>query len=1000
MRRAGMRIFPFAFAGLIAASAALADATAQTSRANVVVTSIPAGRLDDALLMLAAEADVSIAFDATLIGERRTRGVATPVPLRQALDQLLSGTGLMYKFSAQGDVSVLAAPRPLEPLSAPPAVFDPSLSSDTVIVTGYRDGLDRAEARKRRYDGLVEVISADAVGKLPDANIADALDRLPSVYRISDQGEGRYLSLRGISEVLDKVTLNGVTIAASDTDGRSGRAAPLDVLSASAVSDVEIHSVITPDRDPSAIGGLIDVRTPTAHDFQERIAYLTAEIGAADSGEMRDIHAVRGAYSDTFGPDNAFGIYVGGEHWVREYLSPFYDNAEVVPSSSGTAGLYPDRVILGASSGRRERTSLTAALDWRGSDEDALWFRVFTADYNDEEVRPEFLLYRRDALSASAPDAFSWRGVRVRTETRHELQERPVRQYVLGGRWTLNDDWTLEASINRTSAEERNPLLNYYETLGDIDPLNAASPDIGRFRIVDGRATPDGDLAAADGRSIFDGSFQKLFRIRRITSEVREDIDTQQVDLHRQGFIGETPLSIQFGAKHLSRVKSVDDADNRYNFTGSETLANPALGRSISDYRWGGPYPLVPDVDFSFGNPAGLEALFSSRPDLFVFDAMSSRANSVEDDYRIRETIWSGYAMASLDLTSALRLTLGARVERTNVHATANAFVASVSASGFNPGDNPSASLPFAQNDILPTSGERSYTNVSPAVLAKWDDGGDWVFRASLTHTFARPDYVDLAPISTLSVSVTRDPATAAPVFNAMNETGNPMLRPIESQNWDVSGQYNLPGGLGWLSLAGFYKSLDSLLFEMEEQGANVAFAGARFDSYTTVTMSNVGHGHVSGIEMGGRYDFLDAPAPFDGFGILANAAFIDSSISTPTLPGSRPLVNQADLIYATQLYYEADGFQARLAYDYQGRAARSHEWSTPTGNNFREPLSRLDLKIIVDLDDNWRATLSGTNLTNTAFRNNRSTDPQLVGTGPGYEIYGREYRLSLTRRW
>lgn len=1000
MRRAGMRIFPLALAGLIAASAALAQAAAQTSGVNVVISPIPPGRLDEALLTLAAKADVSIAFDAELIGERRTRGVVSPVPLRQALDQLLSGTGLMYKLSARGDVSVRAAPRPLEPLSAPPAVFDPSPSSETVIVTGYRDGLDRAEARKRRYDGLVEVVSADAVGKLPDANIADALDRLPSVYRISDQGEGRYLSLRGISEVLDKVTLNGVTIAASDTDGRSGRAAPLDVLSASAVSDVEIHSVITPDRDPSAIGGLIDMRTPTAHDFNERIAYLTAEIGAADSGEMRDIHAVRGAYSDTFGPDNAFGIYVGGEHWVREYLSPFYDNAEVAPSSSGAAGLFPDRIILGASSGRRERTSLTAALDWRGGDDNALWFRAFAADYNDEEVRPEFLLYRRDNLSAKAPDAFSWRGVRVRTETRHELQERPVRQYVLGGRWTLNDDWTLEASVNQTSAEERNPLLNYYETLGDIDPLNASSPDIGRFHIVDGRAMPDGDLTAPDGRSIFDGSFQKLFRIRRITSEVREDIDTQQIDLHRRGVINGTPFSIQFGAKHLARVKSVDDADNRYNFIGGETLANPALSQTISDYGWGGSYPLVPDIDFSFGDPSGLEALFSSRPDLFVFDAASSRANSVEDDYRIREIIWSGYAMGSLDLTPALRLTVGARVERTDVHAAANAFVASVLTSDFNPDDSPSASLPFAQNDILPTSGERSYTNVSPAVLAKWDDGGDWVFRTSLTHTFARPDYVDLAPISTLSVSVVRDPATAAPTFSATNETGNPLLRPIESQNWDVSGQYYLPGDVGWVSVAGFYKSLDGILFETKERRSNVAFAGAQFDNYVTVTMANVGSGHVSGIEVAGRYDFLDAPAPFDGFGVLANAAFIDSSISTATLPGTRPLVNQADLIYAAQLYYEAPGFQARLAYDYQGRAARSHEWSTPTGNNFREPLSRLDLKIVVDLDDNWRATLSGINLTNAPFRNNRSTAPELVGTGPGYEVYGREYRLSLTRRW
>lgn len=989
-----MRIFPLALAGLLA-MAAHAPAAAQAP-GSVVVDPIPAGRLDDALLTLASEAGISIAFDSALIGDRRTRGISVRTPLRQALDQLLGGTGLMYRLSASGDVAVMAAPRPIEPLSAPPVPAGPPPSTDTVVVQGYRDSLDRAEVRKRSYDGLVEVMSADAAGKLPDANIADALDRLPSVYRIADQGEGRYLSLRGISEVLDKVTLNGVTIAASDTDGRSGRAAPLDVLSASAVSDVEIHSVITPDRDSSAIGGLIDVRTPTAHDFQSRAAYLTAELGMVDSSEGRDIHAVRGAYSDTFGPDKAFGIYVGGEHWVREYLSSFYDNAEVVQSSSGIAGYYPDRILLGASSGRRERASFTAALDWRGVNDDALWLRVFGADYNDEELRPELLLYRRGALSAPDEDRLSWRGVRVRTETRQELQERPVRQYVVGGRWHLVRDWTLEVAINRTTAEELNPFLNYYETLGDIDPLTAESPDMGRFVLVDGRARPDGDLIAPNGASIFDGGFQNLFRVRRIKSEVREAIGTQQIDLGHRTSLWETPLSLRFGAKHLTRLKSVDDSDNRYNFTGAANLADHALSTSVAALEWGGAYPMLRGLDYRFGDPGGLEALFAQRPDLFAFDAASSRANSVEDDYRIRETIWSAYAMGSLDLSSAFRLTVGARVENTNVRASANAFVASVYAMD---GNLPSA-LPFAPNDILPTQGERSYTNLSPAVLVKWDDGADWVFRASWTNTFARPDYVDLAPISTLSVSTSVDPATGVPVLAASNKIGNPGLRPIESQNWDASVQYYLPDKTGWVSIAGFHKSLEGLLFATTTDKADIVFGGAQFDSYTETTMNNVGRGHVSGLELSARYDFLNAPGPLDGFGLLANVTLIDSSVLSPQLVSGRPLVNQADLIYSAQLYYEADRFQVRLAYDHQGRAARSDQWLAATSRNYRAPMSRLDLKIVLDLSDAWRATLSGSNLTNTPFRNERSTYPAIVGTGPGYETYGREYRLSITRRW
>jgi len=998
--RQAMWIFPLVLSGLIADGAPLSALAAppppSLSRKAVVAGPGRPGRLADALLALAAQADVNIAFDAVLVGDRRTRGFTGPTTLRGALDRLLDGSGLTYTLSPTGVVTVLApppprpAPTPKTQPAAPPAEA-PTLA-DPIVVTGYRGGLDRAEARARRYDGLVEIISADTVGKLPDSNIADALDRLPSVYRISDQGEGRYLSLRGVSQVLDTVTFNGVTIAASDTDGRSGRAAPLDVLSASAVSDVEIHSVMSPDRDAGAIGGLIDVRTPLAHDFPTRTAGVSAEIGLADTGHGRDIHAVGGAFADTFGPDKAFGIYLAGENWAREYFSPFYDTANVVPSNTGVPGLFPDRILVGASIGRRERTSLTGALDWRGAGDNAAWLRVFAADYNDEELRPEFMLYARGPLSAPSADTFSWRGLRVRTETRRERQERPVRQYVLGGRWVLDDDWTLEASLNRTGAKELNPYLDYYETLGDIDPPDGA-PDIARFRIVDGVSIPDGRLVAPNGLSAFDGGFQKLFRVRRIASTVREDITTGQLDLSRRLVVGGKPVALKMGLKHLARLKSVEDADHRFNFTGAASLADPSLAGWIDDY--GEDDNLVPSLKFPFADPAGVEALFARRPDLFVFDAAASRENSVEDRYRIHETIWAGYLMGAVDMTPALHVTLGARVERTNVQAKADAFVAALSATGFPAGVDPLPDLPFAQADILPTAGGRHYLNLAPALLVRWDAGGAWVLRASATRSFARPDYVDLAPISTLSVSVAPDPRTGAPVVSGVNEIGNPGLRAIESRNWDVSAQYHLPRRLGWISAAGFYKALDGLPFEMAQDRSGETFGGVRFDHYTLVTKTNAGHGHVAGVELSMRYDLRDAPAPFDGFGVLANAAFLDSKVSAPGL-APRRLADQAKALYAVQLYYERDRFQARLGYAYQGRAPHSDQWAEQTSDNYRQPLSRLDLKVIVDLPHAWRVTLSGANLTNAAYRTERTTYPYLLDS----EVYGREYRLGLTRRW
>ncbi|MGH1558889.1 TonB-dependent receptor plug domain-containing protein [Caulobacter segnis] len=681
---------------------------------------------------------------------------------------------------------------------------------------GYRGGLDRAEARARRYDGLVEIISADAVGKLPDSNIADALDRLPSVYRISDQGEGRYLSLRGASQVLDTVTFNGVTIAASDTDGRSGRAAPLDVLSASAVSDVEIHSVIEPrprrrrDRRTDRRAHAAGPRLPQAHrqpDGRDRHGRLRSR-----ARHPRGRRCLRRHLRARQGVRHLPGRRELG---AREYFSPFSRHGRRRrPERRGSRPLsrpYPGRGLdrparadqphrgpglAGRGRKRRLAARLRGGLQRRGA---AAGVHALPA-------------WR---LTAPSADAFSWRGLRVRTETRRERQERagsPVRAgRSLGPGRRLDPGGVLQPDRRAKEAQPLSRLLR------DPGRPRSAGRRAGHrpLRIVDGISLPDGALIAPNGQSAFDGGFQRLFRIRRITSTVLEDITTGQVDLNRRVAIGGTPVALKFGLKRLARVKSVEDADNRFNFTGLATLADPALAGRIAEYGNAG--ALGPSLDFPFADPAGMEALFTRRPDLFAFDAASSRENSVEDRYRIRETIWAGYLMGAIEVTPAFHVTVGARVERTNVEATADAFVAVLSATGFPAETDPLATLPFRQADILPTSGGRHYLRPRPRPAGQVGRRRG-LGAARLGHPELRAPGLcrPRADLDTVGLGRARS-RTGAPVVSGVNEIGNPGLRAIESRNWDVSAQYHLPRRLGWISAAGFYKALSGLPFEIEE---------------------------------------------------------------------------------------------------------------------------------------------------------------------------------------
>ncbi len=174
---------------------------------------------------------------------------------------------------------------------------------EEIIVYGLRDSLLSARNQERYANNLKDVIAAEGVGKLPDANIAEALNRVNSIYLRPDQGEGRYVSIRGVDPILNNVTFNGQTIAVSDSDGRSGRAAPLDVLSASSVSFIEVHKVTMPDMDGQSIGGTINVRTPSAYNFDEQYASLNTETGQNDFYTDAEIYAFGGDFATKFGAD-------------------------------------------------------------------------------------------------------------------------------------------------------------------------------------------------------------------------------------------------------------------------------------------------------------------------------------------------------------------------------------------------------------------------------------------------------------------------------------------------------------------------------------------------------------------------------------------------------------------------------------------------------------------------------------------------------------------------
>ncbi|HEV7690147.1 MAG TPA: TonB-dependent receptor [Hyphomonadaceae bacterium] len=888
-------------------------------------------------------------------------------------------------------------------------------ADETVVVNGFRAGLANARDIARNSDNLVDVSSADDVGELPDQNIAEALRRLDSVYLIRDQGEGRYVSIRGIDPILNNVTMNGQTIAVSDTDGESGRAAPLDVLSSSALSRVEIHKVTLPNMDAQSIGGTINIVTPSGFDYKNGYFSSSMEYGVNDFNQDNNIYSANLSYSRRFGDNEEFALFVGGEYWYKEFTSQQYTASALF--GNGTAGLpahyyLPGTMVFAQSIGEKTRYGINANLEWRPNDDLKAWVRYYFTQYNDYRDRPQVTLTTQGTRVATSPNEFFAQRYTSSMETRSELQERPVQQLVFGGDYKLSDSWDITADLNYTTAKEVNPYQRYFQSTGvTANAASGVSP--GAITITvdgDGLARPTAfDTTVSGGLTFMDPGFERITAFRGVSSDVLEEAYTGNVDLTWTGEFGGRAIELSTGAKAIIRDKSVNDTDYRYfPLTGQTYLLNsaPGLTSNFADGR-GNPFGLVPGLNLIAPSRQGYEDYFFRNPGNFFYDDPSSRANSIENDYSLNENILAAYVMGNYHITDDLSVIAGVRVESTDEDISAQGFVAAANRDSSIPVGQ--SRLPFATSDIIDVSHTHSYTNVLPGISMRWDIAKDWLFRASATTNIGRPDYVDLAPITTIVVSETcaapvlpGQTCTGGTLLDASIEIGNPDLKPYEGTNFDASLDYYFPDNSGAVTVGAFYKKLKNAVYSIQNQGEDFDFNGIHYDTYFQETVANSGDGYVQGIELSLQKDFTFLPAPFDGLGVYANAALIDSEVEIDVGDFGAPILrkvpffNQADEIYNAQLYYEKGGLSARIAYSLQGDATSSAFSANPDMDSYRSPREAVDARIAYTFDNDVQVSLTGSNLTDHKALNYRGSEFFVSS----YEQFGREFRLTVTKKW
>jgi TonB-dependent receptor len=612
-------------------------------------------------------------------------------------------------------------------------------------VSAYESANARALNLQRSSENLRNVVSADLFGQFADTNAAEALNRLPGISVERDQGEGRFVIIRGIDPNLNSVAIDGVTLAAPSADDRSTL---LDTIPIEVLNTLEVTKAVTPDQPGDSIGGYINLRTPSAFDFEGRAANLSSALLYSDLVDETG-YKFNGFYADTFGADKQWGLFLSFVNSERTFGSDNVESDEWVPEG---AGYVPDDTIEYREYDLvRERTGISAAIEYKPSEESLFFLRTSYNEYTDTEIRD---------LSASS-FAGTFTGVTGSSFTNDdvesvlELKEREenMRIFVtsIGGEQTFSD-WTVNYTLAYSRAEEDTPFDKeaVYEANGTS---TATVSSTSGYRPRLGNASAGVDFSDP---SVFE--FDEL----TIGEQLVEETDISGKADFKREFNDGLLRYVKFGGIARAKTKESDfDQRSADSDLGIETA--DLFQQTSRRNPYNRPIPsLDTDIfDFAEGNLP------------FVRDD----EDSALEDYETDENVFAGYLMGSFNV-GEWNVIAGARVEHTDF-----------STEGFQVDGGAISEVKF----------DKDYTNFLPGIHLRREFGNDIVARASWTNTIARPTFEQSRP------GIVRDGNEV--------EQGNPDLDPYEAMNLDASLQY-YSEDYGVFGVAVFYKDIENFIYE------------------------------------------------------------------------------------------------------------------------------------------------------------------------------------------
>ncbi|MDR5171757.1 TonB-dependent receptor [Methylobacillus flagellatus] len=562
----------------------------------------------------------------------------------------------------------------------------PELVLPVVSVVGQAASMNSALDVQQMADNIVSAVHADDIGQLPDTNAAEALQRIPGISIERDQGEGRYVRIRGLGPDLNAVTINGSLVPAPESDRR---AVSLDVLPAGLIRSLEVSKTLMPSQDANSIGGTVEVKTISA--FDHKGMFYSLEAGAShDSNTDREGPNFAAAWSNRF-LDGKLGIALGVNSSKRKFGS---ENAE----TGGAWDLSGPRPALEEFQRRdyditRERQGGILNLDYRPNDNESYYLRTLYSRFVDNEIRQRHNIeFDNPQFAGELGDAESSRELKAREETQD------IASIVLGGERTFKD-WKVAVAFGTSRASQDTPDAIDAASFESGETYNAGYSSSRLPRLIGG----SGINNAAD------------YELDSIELSKQKTVDRERnlkFDIDHNWQVFGIDSELKFGAK-ASRRKKTNEM-TAWEIDGGD-FGNPSLAGFLGS-----------NVDYAYGNYGSSISRSAVKRFLSGVD-MSNYVNEEEsriNDFSMREDINAAYAQNTFN-HGMWRILAGVRYEQTKF-----------SANGTSVEDG-------AYSDVRAS---RKYDHWLPALHIRRDLDNDTSIRAALTNSVVRPTFGQLAP--------------------------------------------------------------------------------------------------------------------------------------------------------------------------------------------------------------------------------------------------------------